>query len=93
MKTDKQSAGKSPVGTYEQLADFNHNCQAALALIETLAGQRMLRQTEASYYRAVLRELRASISQSVMEFLDQQEISIAGAAYRKRTKLEKLRER
>ncbi len=71
MKTAQQPAGKSskhtPFGTYEQLENFNHHCQAAIGLIEALASQRIIRPPEGRYYQAVLRELRSSISQSVME--------------------------
>jgi hypothetical protein len=93
MKAAKQSPGRPAqsdlVHTYEQLMQFNQHCIDALGLIEAFGQQHLIPRTEHRYYCALLEELRASTSQSVMEYLDQQEISAAAAASRRRLKIEK----
>ena len=90
MKAAKESTLRNPAQLpYEQLMQFNQHCLAALDLIEAFAEQRMIPRNEGRYYRALLQELRASASQSLIEHLDEQEISIAAAASKDRLKLEK----
>lgn len=93
MKVAKQVPGKPAepglLGTYQQLVEFNQHCVAALDLIQAFGDKQMIQPTEYRYYRALLRELRAATSQSVMERLDEQEISIAAKASKERLKIEK----
>lgn len=77
------------VEVYEQLTRFNQQCASALELVEAFGRRRMIPSTEHRYYRALLRELRAAISQTVIEHVDQQEMALAAKASRERLKLEK----
>ena len=49
----------------------------------------MILRNESRYYRSMLEELRASTSQTVIEHIDQQELSAAAQASKERLKLEK----
>jgi hypothetical protein len=93
MKVTKQLQSKfsppKPVETYEQLAEFNRACRAALQLIENYGRQGMIPSTECQYYGALLQEVRACVNQTVTDFLDQAETSTAAAASHERLKLEK----
>jgi len=74
---------------YEQLMQFNQHCVGALELIEAFGQKRLIPRTEYRYFRALLQELRASASQTVIEHIDQQEISSAAKAPKERFKIEK----
>ena len=74
---------------YDELMQFNQHCLAALELIKVFAERKMIRGTESRYWCAMLQELRACASQTVIEYIDQQELSVAAAASRERLKLEK----
>jgi len=93
MKGTQQSPGKpsqrGPMAAYEELMEFNQHCRGALDQIEGFGQRQMIPRAEYRYYRALLDELRASVSQSVMEVLDQQEITAAARASRERLHLEK----
>jgi hypothetical protein len=91
-----QEAPKRPslpgtIGTYEQLMQFNQHCAEALDLIEVFGKRRMIPRTEHRYYRALLQELRAAISQTVIEHIDQQELASAAQASKERLRIEKQR--
>ena len=75
--------------SYDELMQFNQHCLAALELIKVFAERKMIRGTESRYWCAMLQELRACSSQTVIEYIDQQELSVAAAASRERLKLEK----
>ncbi len=75
--------------TYQQLAQFNRHCADAQLLIEIFGKQQMIPQRECRYYSALLQELRALASQSVVEGIEQQEISRAASFGRLRSRLEK----
>lgn len=70
MKAGKRPIAKHPNKpphlAYEQLMQFNQHCVAALELIEAFTHQRMIPRTERRYYSAMLQELRASASQSIL---------------------------
>lgn len=82
-------SGTGPQLTYERLMQFNQHCSAALTLMELFGREEMIPRSESRYYRALLRELRASASQPVLEYLNDKEIAIAAAASRERLKVEK----
>lgn len=75
--------------TYEHLAQLNHHCLGALERIQMLGDNRLIPNTESKYYGAVLQELRASVSQIILEQLSERELSAASAASRARVKIEK----
>ena len=82
-------AAEPPQLAYEQLMRFNQHCVAAIELIHEFTNRRMLARKEGRYYRAMLQEVRACVSQAVIEHIDQRELSIAAAASRERLNLEK----
>ena len=82
----QQSRAQLP---YDELMLFNQHCLAALELIKVFAERKIVRHPESRYYCAMLQELRACASQTVIEYIDQQELSVAAAASRERLKLEK----
>lgn len=79
--------------TYEHLSEFNRHCGAALGLIELLGQERLVTRTEQRCYRALLAEIRALVSQTVMENLGVEETSAAAQSFRERQKLEKQLQR
>ena len=90
MKGAKESLDKDPQQLpYEQLMRFNQHSVAAIELIEEFTERRMITRVESRYYCAMLQELRACASQTVIEHIDQQELSIAARASKMRLKLEK----
>ncbi|HWH60447.1 MAG TPA: hypothetical protein VN682_22665 [Terriglobales bacterium] len=89
MKRAKQSSSKAvTTEVYEKLAEFNWHCSSALVLIDAFGRERVIPSKERRYYASLLREIQSSISQSVMEFLDQREILAAAEASRERQRLE-----
>jgi hypothetical protein len=89
MKVSRKSLKPDLIKAYEQLSEFNQYCRGVLNLIDAFGHQQMIPRSEQQYYSALLREIRSSISQSAVEFMDQHEISEATDASRERLKLEK----
>ena len=78
---------------YGHLMEFNEHCRGALKLLSVFAQQQIAPHTECVYYGALLEEVRAAISHSATESLEQRESSAAAAAERRRLRLErKMRE-
>lgn len=77
------------VEVYEQLMRLNRHCGGVLDLIEAFGRRRIIPRTEYRYYRTLLQELRAATSQSVIEYIDQQEPAVAAKASKERLKMEK----
>lgn len=93
MKAAKTSKDRpSQPGTvpiYEQLTEFNQHCAGALALIEQFGREQIIPKTEHRYYRALLQELRAAVSQNLIEHIDEKELAVAAKASKERLKIEK----
>jgi len=90
MKGTKESPDKYPHDLpYDELMRFHQHCVAAIELIDEFTERRILARKEGRYYRAMLQELRACVSQAVIEHIDQRELSIAAAAAKNRMNLEK----
>jgi hypothetical protein len=72
---------------YEQLRALNGHCQAALIALKGC--KRAIPTSEWQYCQLLIEEARALASQSIIEWLNDREISIASIASRRRTVLEK----
>lgn len=73
---------------YEYLALFNRNLDRALALLQRLEKLPQIDKELLRLSAAQIREIRAVVSQSVTEELNQAEMKRAARAYRKRIALE-----
>lgn len=89
MKAPHKPSQSNVVEAYEQLSEFNRHCRGALELFDAFGSQQIIPRTEYRYYRALLEELRALVSQSATEFLSQHETSASAAVGRRRLRLEK----
>jgi len=77
------------IGLYEKLAHLNRHLCDALSVLQDLERAKELRTLRAQKtYRLQLEELRAAISEQVMEALSEIELRNAGRFWRKRRAIE-----
>ena len=93
MNADKKPASRVSlpdlVTTYDDLADFNRHCASASSLIEVIGRRGLIPKSDRIYYGALLEELRAALSQNVLERVSEAELAVASSASHKRLRLEK----
>lgn len=85
----KPKMRRQPTEIYEQLHALHQHSTTVMSLLSILSRDGIVPCNEGSYYRAMLKEARASISQSVTEHMNSREILAAAKADRQRLKFER----
>src|SRR5882757_4614871 len=88
-KTRQSSSGTAVASAYEDLFVFNLLAQRMDDCIHRLKTRQLLRKENARYYRLMLNEARAYVSQDVVERLSQLEIRHSAETSNERLLIEK----
>jgi len=85
----RDEARRDACHLYVLLNAFNQSCVDAITIVEMLRRRNAIPKNEARYFRVILEETRACISQSTAEYLNSLETASAARAESLKKKLER----
>jgi len=88
-RSKKNSRHPDEAFIYESLLLLNLHARAIGEIIIDLSAEGVVLKNEAAYFKSMLEEARASLSQNVVEAMDTREIKNAAGASKRRLGIEK----